>query len=51
MGWSAEDDVGHSDADVRRALEEVDAEASKQNAERGAAMREARLIVEEALLG
>jgi hypothetical protein len=45
------DDAGHSDAEVRRALERAEAEAAEHNGDYAAGMRNARLIIEEALLG
>jgi len=45
------DDVGHSDAEIRRALEQADAAAGEQTGDYAAGMRNARLIIEEALLG
>jgi hypothetical protein len=46
-----ERDAGHFDAEVRRALELVDAAAADEPTEKAANMREARLIIEEELLG
>ncbi|WP_167837302.1 hypothetical protein [Halosimplex halophilum] len=44
-------DGGHSDADIRRALEQIDAEAAEHNGDYAAGIRLGRLIAEEELLG
>jgi|GEM_PF-5577945 len=46
-----EPDDGHSDADVRRALKRVEAAAADHAGDYAAGERNARRIIEEALLG